>query len=194
MERHRLFFAINICNKGRDSLSFTQKELEKLVPGKSLRFVKPQNLHLTLHFLGNINANKIENLHNILIESCSNIKTFNFSLNEIGCFPNLKHPRVIWIGLNDTSHTLTKVHSSLSNYLIENEYKVEKRPFIAHLTIAYVNKHCEKQNLKIIGESLRKVKPEKSIVCPVNSISLMKSTLTQEGPIYTIVHETKLNQ
>lgn len=172
-ENLRCFIAIDLPREVIKEISGIQKTLKNrnLFTGK---FTEPENLHLTLKFLGEIDEEKIKQVN----ERLSNIKfeKFDAGVGEVGVF-NKNYVKIIWIKLNGKGiYELQKIIDEN----LEGIFIKEKR-FMGHITIARV-KHLS--NKKELLEYLDSIKPSK-IKFNVDKFFLKKSLLKPEGPIYS---------
>jgi 2'-5' RNA ligase len=181
----RAFIALNLSSELKHELSRLQEELTKA--NADVKWVKTENIHLTLKFLGNVEETKIEEIRHILDGISSPEKPFEISLSNLGAFPNLNHPRVLWVGLDKGSSETKRIAASLENELQKIGFPKEERPFSAHLTLGRVKSGRNKAALKEKASSLQ-VRPKS---CVVNNLTVFQSKLTPTGPIYTSLHEAK---
>ncbi|MEA2053772.1 MAG: RNA 2',3'-cyclic phosphodiesterase [Candidatus Thermoplasmatota archaeon] len=163
-------------------------ELEnELREGMNVKLVEPENIHLTLKFLGEIGEDIIPGIGEVMKGSLHGIKPFTASLHGVGAFPNLNYIKVVWVGLVDNGQ-MEEIASRLNNGLHEYGFKNEKR-FVPHATLARVRSARGKEKLKeLINKNRDKQFGEVNVEC----IRLKKSELTKEGPIYNTVLEVKL--
>jgi 2'-5' RNA ligase len=172
----RTFIAIEVPEKIR-------KEIDNVITDEKkrdlpIKWVKYENLHITLKFLGEINENKKIEIAPALQEIANKVTPFNISLEGIGCFPTPKNPRVVWIGVKLGKENLCSIAQNVETALVGYGFKEEKR-FHPHLTIGRVKKLCS------VNEILeRQIMSDPFLV---NSIVLFKSTLKPEGPIYEVL-------
>ncbi len=158
----RYFIAIDIPDELKEEI----REFQKTLPF-GLKLVKPENIHITLKFLGDVDEKEIiSKLEGIEIEQ------FESKTIEIGFFPKKNYARVIWLGLEDNE--ITDIVRK-----IETRLNLTKEDFIPHITIA--RSKIPLRNLEI------NFKPEKTI--KINKITLYSSELTPKGPIYKKVVE-----
>ncbi len=178
----RTFIALELSEEMKEELARLQEELKKA--GQDVKWVNPENIHLTIKFLGNTDESKIEQIKKILDDTSSQTRPFEISLFMLGAFPSLEYPRVIWAGIDKGCAEAEKI-AALAEKRLENiGFGKEKRPFSAHLTLGRVRSGRNKSELKEIISSLE-VKP---ISCAIKHITLFQSTLTPRGSIYTSLH------
>jgi len=170
----RLFIAIPLSHEVKEYLAEIKLQA---------RIVK--DFHLTLKFLGEVPDIKAEKIINALNKV--RIEPFKFSLSGIGFFPNERYIRVVWVGVNPKKHIID-FQKKIDEKLKLLGYRKEKK-FHPHITIARV-KHLEDKEKFLKNLKEIKIKP---IEISVNGFELIKSTLTQKGPIYEIV-QTFINE
>ncbi|MBN1377439.1 RNA 2',3'-cyclic phosphodiesterase [Candidatus Woesearchaeota archaeon] len=173
----RLFLAVDIPEEMKQLIN----DMEAKINPEYGRFnlVKPENCHITLKFLGEVNDEEK------IISALKDIKfePFNLEIKNIGFFPNENYIKVVWIGFKDDSG-LVKLHDE-----IESSLKGFKKDFNfkGHITFMRIkNLKMKKEFIKLMN----KIKlPEISF--DVNRFKLYKSTLTKEGPVYEVLEEFK---
>lgn len=182
----RTFIAIELSTTIRDSLAQIQSHLK--YAGADVKWVEKNNIHLTLKFLGEVDEARCANVKSALDEIAAGSKPFEISLKDIGAFPNIDYPRVIWVGLDKGAKESTELAVKIDDALSKLGFQKETRPFAAHLTLGRVRSPKNKQALKdkITGYELRVTGYEKVV-----SVYLFQSTLTPKGSIYTKLHEAK---
>jgi 2'-5' RNA ligase len=167
----RLFIAFDIPESVKEQLVSIQK---KIKTEAKISWVKAENMHLTLKFLGEVDEGKVDDIKQRLGKV--SFKPFEASVSEIGVFPSENYVRVIWVGLKDDK-SMQKLAQDIREALPEFKDDYE---FKAHLTIARVKFVKDK---KALVEELKKLKP-KPEKFKVENFKLYKSTLTREGPVY----------
>jgi 2'-5' RNA ligase len=169
----RTFLAVEVPQKERRIISdFILTEAKRELPIKWVRF---ENLHITLKFLGEIDEKKKTDIAAVIENICGKHSSFKVRLEGLGCFPNPGNPRVLWVGVTQGSDELCTIADALEKELTNFGFKEEKR-FHPHLTIGRAKKRCR------VDDTLAK-----NISCDpfeVASVALFKSTLKPEGPIY----------
>jgi len=178
----RLFIAVNLPDEIKSGVARKLLGLKAVESG--IKWVEPQNLHITLKFLGWTDDKNVDQIIRISEDQVKNIKKFRVSFRGWGGFPAGKHPRVLWIGIDKDKEELKDLADSLEEAFSKEGFKSEKREFSAHLTVGRV-----KEN-KGVDKVLDKMSEMGEIDFGsflVGSIDLMKSTLTRSGPIYEVV-------
>lgn len=159
---------------------------------QNVKWVSPKNLHLTIKFLGEVKEKDLDTLIECIEPILSDFRSFNLALEHTGFFPSLKNPRVIWIGSDGGADNLLDIFQELEHCLENIGIDRETRTFSPHLTIGRVkrnhNKHSAQNNYNV---DIPEFEP---FSFQVNSIALIKSTLTPKGPIYEKLFEGKLKK
>lgn len=184
MQKFRGFIAVDIpVNK---KLIDMENEIKNT--GADLKLVEPQNIHVTLKFLGDTEEEKIDEIEEIIKNSVKGLNPFNIKLKGLGVFPNKNYMKVVWIGL-ENAEKIGEIAKKIDKHLENMGFEPEKRGFSAHLTIARVKSPRNKEKLIQLFE---KYKDFEFATIDVNSFKLKKSDLTPKGPIYTNLREVKL--
>ena len=169
----RLFISIEMPDEVKEYLGSIQQNLD--FSKDKVKWVSPNQMHLTLKFLGKVQADKVKDV----IAALKEIKVVPFSVNlgSIGVFPNENYIRVVWVGLNPEKGIL-----ELQKNIDESLKKMfdKEKDFKAHVTLARV-KYIE--NKEEFISKLKHIKIESRNV-NISNFKLMKSTLTPKGPVY----------
>ncbi|MCP4357274.1 MAG: RNA 2',3'-cyclic phosphodiesterase [Chloroflexi bacterium] len=179
----RAFIAITLPPAVKNELAQIRSLLAGQFPDRSVRWVQPDKMHLTLRFLGDTAVNQLLSITQQLDELTAEQPAFRLQLNGLGCFPNRKRPRVIWVGVAGETATLQLVKHDLDKRLLPLGWTQENKPFRAHLTLGRVKD----------GRAAARVNWQATvnpITFPVNALHLIESQLTSQGPIYTTQHTT----
>lgn len=156
----------------------------------NVKLVEPENMHLTLKFLGETDEENIPEIGQIMEESVKDVKSFNIEIKGSGVFPNQNYLRVIWLGIQN-SEQIKIIAEKIDKKLTGLGFKKEKRDFSPHLTIARVRSAKNKDKiLKVIEKYKDTLFAEVKVDC----LKLKKSDLTPNGPVYTTLREVKLGE
>ena len=187
MEKIRTFIAIKLAPEIISKISGVQEELKK--SGAEVRWVKPENIHLTLKFLGHITPEKVEKVKITTREIMKPFAPFEISVSGLGAFPKISYPRVIWMGIDEGKEELKRITSSIEENLVKMGFAKKKRPFSPHLTLGRVKSSKGRERLI---EAFTKFTVSNLGNMRVTKISLIKSELTPQGPVYTTLEEIDL--
>ena len=147
-----------------------------------IRWVNPENIHLTIKFLGNMKESDLSNISNALSESARNYGPFSFSAKGLGIFPGLYRPRVLWVGLSGEIEQIARFQQDLDHTLSAFGFPKENRPFQGHLTLGRFkgNTHSGK-----LAEALNTQSDFESEPVTIDRVILYKSDLTPSGAVYS---------
>jgi 2'-5' RNA ligase len=152
--------------------------------GADLKLVKPQNIHLTVRFLGDISPAMVDAIYEEMKQI--SFAPFEVELRGLGAFPKLSYPRVVWAGIKKGANELTNVFEQLEPRLRGLGFKPDNKGFSPHLTIARVRTGRNKaQLIKLIQE----LEDYEFGAVKAKWLRLKKSVLTPKGPIYTTLRE-----
>ncbi len=179
-ETIRSFIAFELPENIISSIGKLQKQIK--CHGLNARWVHPENIHLTLKFLGDITKTDIENAGGAIIETAKGYAPISLSAKGIGIFPNIKRPRVIWVGIAGQISTLVGLQRELDENLGSIGFAKEKRLFKGHLTLGRIKK---KIPLKRLVDAIKKFEGFESEIFTVDQIILFKSVLKPSGSVYT---------
>jgi 2'-5' RNA ligase len=183
----RCFIAVEIGPSVRQALALVADDLSKQLDSRAVRWVKPQNIHLTLRFLGETDSEALPLLGGCLDEVAAEIKPFGLSLAELGCFPNPRKPRVIWIGVGGQAESLRGLQRSVEDRLAIAGWQREGRRYHAHLTLGRV-----KNAQKVVAARLPWGRDLAAGSFEAAKICLVQSELRPDGAVYTDRHISAL--
>jgi RNA 2',3'-cyclic 3'-phosphodiesterase len=176
--RIRTFFALE-CEEGvQKMIDESTQSLRERAP--SFRWVRRENLHLTVRFLGNIEQAKIPAIESAVREPFSSFPSFKLSFAGIGGFPSREECRVVWLGVRGGYEACCQVKALVDHHLVSCGFPKEPRMFIPHLTLGRVKTTEDSSSAAIPEES-----PITETETVVNGLSLFKSVLEPAGPVYT---------
>jgi 2'-5' RNA ligase len=158
----------------------------------SVKWVDPDNIHLTLKFLGNVELRKVDSIIKAAYNAVLGVNPFSLKLSGIGLFPDFKNIQVVWAGLEGELDKLMGIQSKLESELNFLGFPYDKRRFQAHLTLARVSDKTHYAEKQILGDLILRAKIPDDSSFEVDSISLIKSILTRTGPIYNRLSLIKL--
>jgi 2'-5' RNA ligase len=189
MEKIRAFIAIELT-------AAVHAEFERVIKllgssSHTVRWMAPQNIHLTLKFLGDIDLSGLNRLKDSLLEECLRHESFEIRVEGLGAFPNNRRPRVIWIGVQAPPN-LAALQKGIETVLLMQGYPREERPFSPHLTLGRVSQHAGPDDIDQLAGLLGKTRVGHLGTNYVKSVQLFQSDLHPTGPIYTHLFEAFL--
>jgi len=177
----RSFLAFELPVEIREQIRVISKELKKMA--LPVRWVKVDNIHLTILFLGSVDEDTIGDIKEKVNVAVKEFSAFKTKLNAVGAFPHWKRPRVIWIGLNGDIGRLSNLRNELQEELKVLGFIPEKRPFKPHLTLGRFKGLIDRdEDMKWILDRYRAINSD---LYQLNELILCKSDLKPDGPVYT---------
>ncbi len=181
MPKLRLFFALDTPAAVRTAAAALLRTLQE--SGADVHWEPAAKLHCTLRFLGETDSRLLEPLSNTASEIAASSPPPRIHYRGVGAFPDLHHPRVAWIGMEDPEGKLRSLHRALEQGLAKLSIEPEKRAFHPHLTLGRVR---GERNLPHLIRALEKCTFE-SEPASLTELLLMKSDLHPSGSVYTIL-------
>jgi RNA 2',3'-cyclic 3'-phosphodiesterase len=185
MEMMRTFVAVTLPGAAQAELGRVGAVLAGQVPPGSVRWVQPEQIHLTLRFLGETAVSQLPAITSSLDKVGQQTGPLTLRLGRVGCFPNCKRPRVIWAGLEGEVRPLAALQRRVEAALVPLGWAAEKRPFQPHLTLGRV------KDVGKLGRANWDVAVE-PVEVEVTAVVLVQSQLQRSGPIYTNLHTSNL--
>jgi 2'-5' RNA ligase len=189
METARAFIAVDIGDEIRNKLDELQRKLKKV--HSNVRWTQPENMHLTLAFLGDVPIEELDRVTSAIDRACRSAEAFELKAIGVGTFGKPRHPRVIWAGIA-TCPPLTALQQRIGEALLAAEIAFDQKPFSPHLTLGRVKSvdpHTPSlmDKLEKYGDT-----PFGSVL--VSGVELMKSELAPRGAEYAVLHRVALEQ
>ncbi len=192
----RAFIAIKLPAEVQQSLEEVMRQLRhrlQTLPEDAVRWVPVENIHLTLKFLGEVSLPNLDMLEEMLLTEVKANPRFEFSVGGVGAFPNVKSPRVVWVGVQAPPELMT-LQRAIESKMEKLGCSREERPFSPHLTLGRVSRNTTKPEAHQIGEALQAVKVGfLGLVC-AQGVSLFKSDLRPTGSVYTCLLTAPLTE
>ncbi len=189
-ESWRLFIAVELPAPVRKRLIDHIHQLRTLVPRARANWVREENLHLTLKFLGDIPSEKIESISHAVKDAAEASEPFELIVSGGGAFPASGPPKVLWSGIEDPSGGLGRLYQRVEENCEKAGHAREQRSFRPHLTIARVRDSRNSHRLSIVNKELG-FEPEDVVIA---NLVLFRSELRQEGSRHTVIAWHSLNQ
>jgi 2'-5' RNA ligase len=182
----RCFIAVDTPPDLKEKIAEIRDKLRAC--GAEVRWESTEKFHITLKFLGNLDAGRLHPLEAELMEGLKSFSPFPLIYHGVGSFPSSHHPRVVWVGCEDRSGALGRIQAEVERVAEEFGIEKEERPFHAHVTIGRVK---GSRNLKELVFELGAATFSPYAVM-VNEVLLMKSDLKPAGSIYTVLRRFPL--
>ncbi len=189
MARLRTFIAIDVDRTIRDRCLALQESLAR--SGAELKWVEAENIHLTLLFLGEVEDRTLAALCRAVDEGCATHRPFSMSVESVGCFPNPRRPRIVWVGVGAGADEVTALHDALEPPLLElGCYRREQRAYSPHITLGRIKGEAATDDL---ATALAKQAKWRGGETTVREVQVYSSELTPRGSIYTVLSRAKLS-
>jgi 2'-5' RNA ligase len=187
----RCFIAIDIDEKIRIALGDLQQQLRNGVDVKKgdVNWVNPDNIHLTLKFLGEIKDEKVAEVCNIVKAVAGRHKSFELDIESVGHFGG-RSPKVLWVGTGKGAENLLELQEDIEKSLALAGWPEETREFAGHLTLCRIRHPAAGMKLAQVSEDYKDFKLG---TMPADSVSVYQSELKPSGPVYTLLGNYKLN-
>jgi 2'-5' RNA ligase len=188
MKPTRTFIAIDPGKAIRDRVVSLQENLAKT--GAKVTWVKHDNLHLTLLFLGEVDQRDLIVVCRVVAEAAQTQTAFPMTIEKVGAFPNVRRPRTLWVGVDVGAPEVCAVHNAAESPLLKlGCYRREERSYTPHLTLGRVR---SERPVPELGAALAKYAAWSAGETTVQELLVMGSELTPEGPVYTVLSRAKL--
>jgi 2'-5' RNA ligase len=185
METIRAFIAIPLPHPLLDRLSALQRQLENQVPSRSVRWVRVEGIHLTLKFLGDTPTEKLPDIKRALTAVARHAPACTFTVGELGCFPNPRRPRVVWVGVQEPAGRLAALQDAIEEVMAPLGYPPEGRGFTPHLTLGRVRPGARRSDVAQVGEVVTGTTGEPLAEVSADHFALIRSVLKPTGAEYT---------
>lgn len=181
----RTFIAFEMNEAVQRHLTEVIRQVALVLPG--VRWVNPTGIHLTLAFLDELNDRQVAEAIQAALATAQQTYPFSYTLSRLGIFGIPRQPRVIWMGIEEPTGALSRLHRLLDQELLQRGFRLDDKPFSPHLTLARIKSSLspsERQQLQNIltGDQQSLVSLQ---AYPVTSIQVVKSELSSTGPLYT---------
>lgn len=183
----RTFLAIELPAGVKDDIGSVQKRLKNLLEG--VRWTRPEGIHLTLKFFGDIRREDREGIIGVVRERTAGVAPFTMKLGHLGAFPSFKRPRVLWIGLEGETERLAALQGEIEEGLEALGFKKETRSFRPHLTLGRAR--YSKGTIIGLREAVEDMKIEQKTFS-AGTLTLFRSDLRPDGAVYTVLAEFPL--
>jgi RNA 2',3'-cyclic 3'-phosphodiesterase len=183
-DTRRLFIAIELPRDILRTVEKVQNQLKATIPPRAAKWVRPEGIHLTLKFLGDVPLLQIDAVVEEMQAAVRGHTPFFLTIEGLGCFPNTKNPRVLWLGLTGDVRDLAALQAGIEEHITPLGYPAEDRGFHPHLTLARSARDARRNELAGIGKAA-----EKGLGTlgswRIDAVSLMRSDLHPDGAVYT---------
>jgi RNA 2',3'-cyclic 3'-phosphodiesterase len=179
-ERLRLFIAVAIPEEVKAKIEAAQAELRRVLPERVVRWTRREQFHLTLRFLGDVEAARVEALEEAIRAACLGFGALHLRAERVGCFPDLRCPRVVWVGVQDQAEQLSHLQTAVE--LATHEYTTEEKEerFTGHVTLARI-KAIKRPEAEALGKAAAGMTERLFGQWTAYQIDIMRSELSPQG-------------
>jgi 2'-5' RNA ligase len=179
----RAFIAVELSEEVRKNLVSVQEDLHSA--NAQVGWVRPEGMHLTVFFLGNIMGESVEVVSGMLDKCALSVSPSVCEAAGVGYFGNPRSPRVIWVGVTGGTQVLSDIHAYLAVELKSTGLACDEREYAPHLTIGRVR---SRRNAEELLKKLSKYEKQRFGSFNVDKLLLVRSELQSDGPVYTVLH------
>ncbi len=197
----RAFLAVELSEKLRQQISLVQQDLQSRFDRESskairITWVQPSSIHLTMRFLGDMDEQLVDPMREAIATVRRSHPTIEIPIDRLQAFPNLRQPRVLWIGpseqwfKSDAANQLTALHRGIESCCRSLGFVTEDKPFTPHLTVARIKAGDREVGQRLAQSGLCDRALSVGVIT-VGPLVLMKSKLHPTGPVYTKLWEVE---
>lgn len=175
----RLFLSIDLPENLADEVAAVQEDLSE---ADGLRFVDPEQAHVTVKFLGDTDPDRIPDIETAVESAIDDaaVGAFDATVADLGVFPSLEYISVVWLGVRAGADEMTRLYEAIERETTAIGFEAESHDFTPHLTVARMNSARGKEHVQ------RVVREQEPVVGTfrVTDVRLKESTLEDDGPVY----------
>lgn len=187
----RTFIAVDLPPSVLEALGQVTAQLQEKLPDTPVRWVNHQKMHLTLKFLGDISNENISMVEKILYSEAAKRQAMEIGIGGIGAFPKMRHPRVIWIGVEAPAE-LFDLRRGIEDGVARLGYNYDKYDFTPHLTLGRISRKASARDVRKVGNVLHEFQVGFIGVARIEAVHLYRSDLRPEGAQYTCLYSAPL--
>jgi 2'-5' RNA ligase len=188
MPRTRTFVAIELTRHVRDQLISLQETLA--AADRDVKWVEAENLHVTLLFLGEVDDRELPAVCRTVQEAIAELPAFTLSVTGVGCFPNPRRPRTLWVGITQGLQEVVAVHDAIERPLMDlGCYRREERKYTPHITLG---RRRREGPADALSRALARLQEWTAGEVAVTEVQVMASQLTPTGPDYSVLSRARL--
>lgn len=189
----RTFIAVDLPPSVKEALDQVSLQLQEKLPDTPVRWVRTEKIHLTLKFLGDVSRENISMVEKILQAEASKRQAMEIGIGGIGAFPKLRHPRVIWVGVEAPSE-LFDLQRGIEDGVARLGYNYDKYDFSPHLTLGRISRKASSRDVRRVGKELHDFQVGFIGVARIDEVHLYRSDLQPEGAKYTRLYTAPLRE
>jgi len=181
----RTFIAIELDQAHHRALGDLQARFKRERNARGVRWVAPENIHLTLKFLGDVDAATVPALQRAVVDVCAGSAPFTLRIVGASAFPSTQRPNVVWVGLSGEVERAALLAKQIDDACAALGFAREERPFSPHLTLGRVKRDASPSDRRFIGEMIVNARVGDLGELRAERVIVMKSELRPGGSVYT---------
>lgn len=190
-EQLRLFIALSVPADVREKIKAAQDDLRRALSRARIRWTRPEQFHLTLRFLGDVKAQRLPQLTEAVTAACKGLAPLNLRAARLGCFPNARRPRVIWVGIDDSSGQLAPLQRAIQT--ATNDFTAEELEphFSGHVTLGRI-KEIQRKETDALATAIAASASKSFGEWTADHVDIMRSELSAEGAKHVLAASLNL--
>jgi RNA 2',3'-cyclic 3'-phosphodiesterase len=191
-EMVRLFIALPVPAAVMAELKRAQAQLREQFPGDVVRWTRPEQIHLTLKFLGGVASSQVDALSQAVHAACHNFPPLHLHAERIGFFPQIRHPRVIWVSVRDDQEQLGTLQKAIAEAAAPFTLEQDEKEFTAHLTLGRA-KNIKSHEARDLAEASQGMAKRVFGDWTADKVDIMRSELHSAGSRYSCLASMPLS-
>jgi 2'-5' RNA ligase len=188
----RAFIAIELDSASLQALSAVQAQLKKQPGAQAVKWVAAGGIHLTLKFIGDLDSGRVPQVLEAVRHAVAGEPPFGLVIQDLGAFPNLQRPNVVWAGLRGQTDAAARIAQRLEDACGRLGIAREERPFSPHLTLGRLRREAGPDERRMVGDAVRRLHTGAFGELAVGAVSLMRSELRPAGAVYSELGRARL--
>ncbi len=184
-EMLRTFVALPLSDETIQQLAQVQRTLKRDCPASAVTWMAPASIHLTLFFLGEILPELVAPSQEALSVAARHVPPFTFDVGQLGAFPSVNRPSVVWVGVQEPTGKLALLHQVVNEALSRVGFQPEERKFSPHLTLGRVRRKASREEAAAVGQAVAATTVGRLSTMPATEIIFFRSQLKPAGAEYT---------
>jgi len=182
----RAFIALPIPEAVKDEIERVQVELRRVLPEKLVRWTKREQFHLTLKFLGDVEACRVKELTEALREACSGFPALKLRAERVDCFPQPRFPRVAWVWVHDETEQLCVLQRIIESAVGSFTAQKADKKFTGHVTIARIS-GVKRPQIEALASLVHALTERQFGEWTANEVRFIRSELFQSGAVHSVL-------
>jgi 2'-5' RNA ligase len=183
---HRLFVALRVPEEVKAKVEKAQAELRRSLEQARVTWTRREQFHLTLKFLGNVEGGRVAELVEAVRGACSGFAALRLRAEGVGCFPELRSPRVVWVGVRDAEEALPRLQRAIETACAGFSAQERQERFSGHVTLGRI-KSIGRPEAESLGSQARAMAERFFGQWTADQVEIMRSELSSEGARHTVL-------